>query len=370
MESTIDANVKGNHLVRRLLAWYDRHGRPHLPWRAAAGEPIDPYRVWISEIMLQQTTVATVIPYFEAFVTRWPGVHALAAAPLDDVLHAWAGLGYYARARHLHGAAAILVREHGGRFPQTVEGLRRLPGFGAYTAAAVAAIAFGARATPVDGNVVRVLARVFRIETPLPAARRAIEAVAAGLAPAERPGDFAQALMDLGATVCLPRRPRCLVCPWQGACAAHAAGIAESLPVKPAACERPRRHGVAFWAERPDGAVLFRRRPPQGLLGGLMEVPSTPWRAEPWALEDAIRESPPALSGPFVSWRPLDGAVEHVFTHFALRLSVVRAAVPAGAATPGTEGGRWIAPDAMASLALPTLMRKVVRLARGGADGA
>ena len=361
MHLETDANVKGDP-VGDLLAWYDRHGRPNLPWRAEAGSPADPYRVWISEIMLQQTTVAAVIPYFQAFVRRWPTVEALAAAPLDDVLHAWQGLGYYARARNLHAAAGAVVGEHGGRFPTSIAALRELPGFGAYTAAAVAAIAFGVRATPVDGNVVRVLARVHRIETPLPAARRAVEAVAAALAPADRPGDFAQALMDLGATLCLPRRPKCLVCPWRHACAAHAAGLAEALPVRPAARERPCRHGVAFWAERSDGAVLFRQRPAKGLLGGLMEVPSTVWRADPWPLEEAIRAAPLATLRPPIAWRPLEGCVEHVFTHFALRLSVVRALVP----TKSIADGRWVPADRFAELALPTLMRKVVRLARNG----
>jgi A/G-specific adenine glycosylase len=366
-EAAIDANVNADELVSRLLAWYDRHGRPHLPWRAAPGAAVDPYRVWISEIMLQQTTVAAVIPYFEAFVARWPDVEALAAASLDDVLHAWQGLGYYARARHLHAAAGIIVAEHGGRFPPRIEDLRRLPGFGAYTAAAVAAIAFGVRTTPVDGNVVRVLARVFRIEAPLPAARRTIDAAAAALAPARRPGDFAQALMDLGATLCLPRRPRCLACPWQGDCAAHAGGVAEALPVRKAARERPHRHGVAFWAEGPDGRVLFRRRPAHGLLGGLMEVPSTPWQADPWSHDEAVRRAPLAPFRSAITWQPLQGGVEHVFTHFALRLSVVRAIVPGTAATAVSDGERWVAPDGVAGLALPTVMHKVVRLARSAA---
>lgn len=365
MDDAIDADVNEGR-VRRLLAWYDRHGRSHLPWRSGRGVDPDPYRVWISEVMLQQTTVAAVIPYFDAFVARWPSVDALAAAPLDDVLHAWQGLGYYARARNLHAAARIIMAEHGGRFPQSVDALRRLPGFGAYTAAAVAAIAFGARTTPVDGNVVRVLARIFRIEVPLPAARRIIEAAAATLAPAGRPGDFAQALMDLGAGLCLPRRPRCLACPWQGDCAAHAAGVAEALPVRAAVRARPRRHGVAFWAEREDGSIFFRRRPAKGLLGGLMEVPSTPWRTEPWSLDEAIRRAPVAPPGPAIAWQPVGGWVEHAFTHFALRLSVVRATVPASTAAALRESGRWVAPDGIAQLALPALMHKVLRLARGG----
>lgn len=311
--------------------------------------------MWISEIMLQQTTVAAVIPYYQAFLARWPTVHALAVAPLDDVLHAWQGLGYYARARNLHAAARAVVAEWRGRFPRREDDLRTLPGVGAYTGAAIAAIAFGEPATPVDGNVVRVIARLRGIDEPLPGARRRIEAAARELTPVERPGDFAQALMDLGATVCVPRQPLCARCPWHDDCVARAGGEPEALPVKAAERERPTRHGVAFWAEREDGAVFFRRRPERGLLGGMMEVPSTDWRGTPWTTGEAIAAAP--LSG---SWQPLDGAVEHTFTHFHLVLGVVRLHAVEGAIAASLDG-LWVKPERFKDLALPTLMRKVVR---------
>lgn len=352
-------------LRRRLLAWYDK-SRRDLPWRAGAGESADPYAVWISEIMLQQTTVVTVIPYYEAFLGRWPTVEALAAAPLDDVLHAWTGLGYYARARNLHAAARAIVRDWGGRFPSTEGDLRSLPGVGAYTAAAIAAIAFGVPTTPVDGNVVRVLARLDAIDAPLPRARDAIDRRARALAPPRRAGDFAQALMDLGATICRPRQPLCLLCPWHEACAAHAEGRPETLPVRPARSSRPMRYGVAFWVESADGAVLFRRRPEKGLLGGMMEIPSTAWRSEPWPLAEAL------AAAPFVGrWEPLTGTVAHIFTHFHLVLTILRLtavdATAMGATAMGTTAGGttasapgiWVQPNGFDGLALPTLMRKI-----------
>ena len=257
-----------NRPSAQLLVWYDAAGRD-LPWRAKGSVP-DPYRVWLSEIMLQQTTVATVIPYFERFVARWPSLAALAAAPLADVLHAWQGLGYYGRAHRLHACAKELAAHHGGRFPGDEAALRALPGIGPYTAAA---IAFSRPANVVDGNVERVIARLRGIDEPLPAARRRLRALAAELAPRSRPGDYAQALMDLGATVCTPRRPLCTACPWGAACLGRAQGVAETLPKRSPRRERPTRRGVAFWAVRADGAVLLRRRPPKGLLGGMMEVP-------------------------------------------------------------------------------------------------
>ncbi|QNT69788.1 A/G-specific adenine glycosylase [Defluviicoccus vanus] len=354
------ARLSEHPLAEQLLAWYDR-ARRQLPWRAAPGMAADPYAVWISEIMLQQTTVAAVGPYFRAFLGRWPSIESLAAAPLDDVLHAWQGLGYYARARNLHAAAQAVVRDWHGRLPHLEAELRTLPGIGAYTAAAVAAIAFGERATPVDGNVVRVVARLFAIAKPLPAARRLIEAQARQLTPAQRSGDFAQAMMDLGATVCLPRQPLCRLCPWRDACLGHAGGRPEALPVRAAKPERPTRHGVAFWAERADGAVLFRRRPEKGLLGGMMEVPSTDWRAQPWELTEALVAAP--LTG---AWRLLPGAVEHTFTHFHLVLQVVKLIAPATAEASGAVG-LWVAPARFTDLALPTLMRKAVRQAQAAA---
>lgn len=349
-------------LAGRLLAWYDRHRRD-LPWRARPGESADPYRVWLSEIMLQQTTVATVKSYFADFTGRWPTVEALAAADLDAVLHAWQGLGYYARARNLHACARQVAAQHGGRFPDTEAGLAALPGVGAYTAAAVAAIAFGRPATPVDGNIARVMARFHALETPLPTVRAEAGRHAARLTPAERPGDFAQAMMDLGATVCTPRRPACPLCPWMDGCAARKAGRQEDYPRRAAKRARPLRHGVVFWTQREDGAVLVRRRPESGLLGGMAEFPSTDWREEPW------RDAEARLAAPApIPWRPLPGAVEHGFTHFSLKLTVWRGRIgPEGATALGNE--RWCRIEALDELALPTLMRKVARHAMGTVPG-
>ncbi|MSO77656.1 MAG: A/G-specific adenine glycosylase [Alphaproteobacteria bacterium] len=335
-----------------LLAWYDRHRRV-LPWRAAAGERADPYRVWLSEIMLQQTTVATVGPYYQAMVGRWPTVEALAAAELDAVLHAWQGLGYYARARNLHRCAGIVAGELGGRFPNSEVGLRALPGIGAYTAAAVAAIAFDRRATPVDGNIERVVARRFRVTTPLPAAKAELRRLAGTLTPARRAGDHAQALMDLGATVCTPRAPRCPHCPWRARCAAYKAGDAEGLPRRAAKQGRAARHAVAFWVERVDGSVLLRRRPESGLLGGMMELPSTDWTETP-PNAAAIAGAAPLKA----RWRPLPGLVRHVFTHLDLSLALRAGRVAAGTVAPA--GCIWARLDALDAHALATLTKKSV----------
>jgi A/G-specific adenine glycosylase len=331
-----------------LLAWYDRQRRL-LPWRAPPGSRPDPYRVWLSEIMLQQTTVATVGPYFDRFVARWPDISALAAAPLDDVLRLWQGLGYYARARNLHACARVLAERHGGRFPDSRAALRALPGIGAYTAAAIAAIAFDRRVAAVDGNVERVVARLHAVAAPLPAAKPRLAALAAALVPSQRPGDFAQAMMDLGATVCTPRRPRCVLCPWRSACAAGRSGRAEAFPARAERPERPQRFGVAFWLTRADGAVLLRRRPDNGLLGGMIEIPSTTWRALPWGLDEAM----PAAPAP-AEWSLLPGTVRHGFTHFRLELAVAAAT----AAAP--VDGLWSPIDRLGEHALPTLMKKVV----------
>ncbi|HLB79450.1 MAG TPA: A/G-specific adenine glycosylase [Dongiaceae bacterium] len=334
-------------LARRLLAWYDRHGRV-LPWRAPPGRAPDPYAVWLSEIMLQQTTTATVGPYFRAFLRRWPTVRALAASELDEVLHAWAGLGYYARARNLHACARAVAAA--GGFPDEEAELRLLPGIGPYTAAAVAAIAFGRPATVVDGNVERVIARLHGVAAPLPAAKPELRRLAARLTPARRPGDYAQAIMDLGATVCLPRRPRCPACPWVGPCAARAAGTAEALPARAPRTTKPKRHGVAFWTVRRDGAVLLRRRPERGLLGGMIEVPSTDWREAPWTPAEAAKVAPVAAR-----WRPLAGLVCHGFTHFDLEIALL-----VGRARAGQADGLWCPIDRMSDYALPTLTKKIV----------
>ncbi len=339
-----------------LLAWYDRHRR-RLPWRALPGEAADPYRVWLSEIMLQQTTVATVGPYFRDFLERWPDVVALAGAKLDDVLHAWQGLGYYARARNLHRCAQAVAQDRGGVFPDTEAGLRELPGIGAYTAAAIAAIAFDRRANVVDGNVERVMARLFAVADPLPGAKERLRDLAAALVPARRCGDYAQALMDLGATVCTPRKPKCVICPLLAQCRARALGIAADLPARSAKADKPTRHAVAFVALRPDGAMLLRRRDEKGMLGGMMEVPTTPWRAENWTLERAQLEAP-VKAAPRSPWRQLPGIVRHSFTHFDFEIVVAVARVSASAARAAL--GSWVSLDALSDQALPTVMKKII----------
>jgi A/G-specific adenine glycosylase len=343
-----------------LLAWYDRHRRK-LPWRALPGQKrADPYRVWLSEIMLQQTTVKAVAPYYARFLARWDDVGALAAAPLDDVLKAWAGLGYYARARNLHATARAVVERHGGKFPANVAELRALPGIGDYTAAAIAAIAYDLPATPVDGNVERVVARLYAVTTPLPAAKPEIRRLAAGLMPQLRAGDFAQAMMDLGSTLCTPKNPACALCPWNECCAAYARGEAEALPRRTPKREGALRRGAAFVARRADGMVLLRTRPAKGLLGAMTEVPTTQWLqdfAESDALEGAPRFSAPKTRKR-IAWRRVAGVVRHVFTHFPLELSVYTADVPAR--TPAPAGTRWVALTSLAGEALPSVMRKVV----------
>ncbi len=332
---------KTDAIAVALLAWYDGAAR-RLPWRAPPGSqaPVDPYRVWLSEIMLQQTTVAAVGPYFAAFTARWPDVAALAAADDAAVMAAWAGLGYYARARNLLACARIVTTDCGGQFPADEAGLRRLPGIGDYTAAAIASIAFGTRAVVVDANVERVVARLCAIETPLPSARKAIRAAANAFTPDDRAGDFAQAMMDLGATICTPGAPRCLSCPVRDGCRANALGIADSLPVKPAKPAKPHRAGWAWWIER-NGAIRLETRPPRGMLGGMRGLPGTEWRTTlPSLPSDAIDTGI---------------SVQHVFTHFTLVLRIARRpddAVP--------EGGWW-AHDDIAAAGLPTLYAKAVR---------
>lgn len=342
------------------MHWYDRHRRI-LPWRAAPGETADPYHVWLSEIMLQQTTVAAVVPYYRRFLDLFPTVQALAAAPQERVMQAWAGLGYYARARNLHACAQAVAKM--GGFPDSIDALRLLPGIGGYTAPAIGAIAFGIPAVPVDGNVERVVSRLFAIEAPLPGSRKTMALAAATLGTdplaRARPSDFAQGLFDLGATLCTPKRPACVLCPWASSCLARARGIAETLPVKTAKPVRPERHGVVFHLADAQGAVLLQRRPPEGLLGGMTEMPGTPWRDATWSDGDAL-----ALAPIQAEWHSA-GAVRHVFTHFALTLDVKRArcaVVPAGALV-----GRFLcSADALAGQALPTLMRKALAVAEAG----
>jgi A/G-specific adenine glycosylase len=333
-----------------LLSWYDRHRR-HLPWRAPPGKRADPYHVWLSEIMLQQTTVKAVGPYYIKFLARWPDVAALAAAPLNDVLKAWAGLGYYARARNLHACAVAVAGLHGGRFPDTEEGLRALPGVGGYTSAAIAAIAFDRRAVAIDGNIERVIARLSAVETELPAAKTKIRARADALLPLRRFGDFTQAMMDLGATICTPKKPACGICPWMGSCEAQARGDAETFPRKAPKVEGKLRRGASFVVRRADDFVLVRTRPSKGLLGGMTEVPSTAW-SEAFDEDDALKAAPLKAK-----WRRLPGAVEHGFTHFPLQQSVYVASVPARTKAP--EGMRWVALAELSGEALPNVFRKV-----------
>lgn len=309
--------------------------------------------------MLQQTTVAAVIPYYERFVSRFPTVQALADARLESVLSAWAGLGYYARARNLHACAKAVAAA--GGFPADLQKLQALPGIGAYTAAAVGAIAFGIPAVPVDGNVERVTARVFGIEQPMPAAKPAMRQAAERLgqqdAARARPSDFAQALFDLGARVCTPARPACRVCPWFNHCAARRLGIAAELPYRGPKKVRPVRYGVHFWLTDADGGVLLRNRPPQGLFGGMTELPGTPWRAKPWTADQALEFAPMQAD-----WRPA-GQVRHGLTHFELIIDLLAARVGAIQAE-----GFVQKLDALDQVALPSVMRKCVRMAGSAKD--
>lgn len=338
-------------LSARLLAWYDA-GHRDLPWRPAPGERGEPYRVWLSEVMLQQTTVAAVIPYYRAFLARWPSVEALAAAEDAEVMAAWAGLGYYSRARNLL-ACARAVAARGG-FPATAAELGKLPGLGPYTAAAVAAIAFGEPVAAVDGNVERVLARLYDDPTPLPAFKAKARALAQALVPADRPGDFVQATIDLGATVCRPRNPDCLLCPWRDACRARAEGSIERRPVRPEKAARPHRLGTVYWVWGERGVWLVRR-PEKGLLGGMLGLPTGEWR------EGEVR---PRLSGAWAGVT-LNRSVAHVFTHFSLDLAVVKVHIPAG--TPDDDvaaafgEGFWGSPADLGGL--PTVMQKARKLA-------
>ncbi len=336
-----------NQIAKKLLAHYDRHART-LPWRSPPGTPPpDPYRVWLSEIMLQQTTVAAATPYFRRFTERWPTVEALAAADDADLMAAWAGLGYYARARNLLAAARAVT---GKGFPDTEADLLKLPGIGGYTAAAIAAIAFGRRAVVVDANVERVVARLFAIADPLPAARPVIRAATDSITPDNRAGDFAQAMMDLGATICTVRAPACLTCPIREECAGHASGDPAAYPVKAAKKARPIRHGTIFWLERGDD-ILLVRRPDKGLLGGMRALPTGPWADAQPGLADAPVHA---------DWQPIDATVTHVFTHFELRLSLVTATSEKHCnLQPGWE---WWPRHKLIDAGLPTVFAKAARI--------
>ncbi len=334
-------------LSGKLLVWYDANARV-LPWRERPGVKADPYRVWLSEIMLQQTTVAAVKDYFIKFIRLWPTVFDLAAAETEDVMKAWAGLGYYARARNLH-ACAKAIAAAGGVFPQTLQGLQALPGIGPYTAGAIAAIAFDVSVAAVDGNVDRVVSRYYAIEEPLPSSKPRIRELAQALVPQKRAGDFAQAMMDLGATICTPKSPSCEDCPWTDDCAGRIKGIAASLPLKAIKQEVPTRYGHVYWIENTKGDVLVRTRATKGLLGGMTEFPSSDW-------VDGKRIK---FSAPFeAEWKKSTGLVEHTFTHFHLELNVWKATVD----KPVLDG-RFVKRKQLSTEALPSLMRKVAVLA-------
>ncbi|EEE38070.1 A/G-specific adenine glycosylase [Rhodobacteraceae bacterium KLH11] len=338
-----------------LLAWYDRHAR-EMPWRIgpadrAAGVLPDPYRVWLSEVMLQQTTVAAVRDYFVRFTSRWPTVDALAAAADEQVMGEWAGLGYYARARNLLKCARIVTSDHGGQFPDSYDALLQLPGIGPYTAAAIAAIAFDRPETVLDGNVERVMARLYDIHDPLPGSKPALKSKAAALTPQSRPGDYAQAVMDLGATICTPKSPACGICPLCQPCRARAAGTQADLPAKTPKKPKPTRHGHIYIAQRKDGALLLERRPEKGLLGGMLGWPGSDWSETP-------AENPPFPA----QWREIPGEVRHTFTHFHLILRLWTAELPHREAPTGLtimDKHQFRPGD------LPTVMRKAFDLWRG-----
>ena len=357
---TIPLNPMSFSHSAALLDWYDRHHRK-LPWRISpdarkAGAEVDPYRIWLSEIMLQQTTVQAVKPYFETFLDQWPDVIALSQAEEEDVLKAWAGLGYYSRARNLKKCADIVARDHGGAFPHTETELKKLPGIGDYTAAAITAIAFDEHAAVVDGNIERILSRIDRINQPISNIKPQLRLRMGQITPADRPGDFAQAMMDLGATICTPKRPACALCPLQPACQACQSGDQETYPVKPPKKAKPIRMGAAYVAVDQDGSVLLRRRPDKGLLAGMTEVPTTEWSAR----QDGHTGREEA---PFPATWQTAGTIAHVFTHFELRLSVYRADVENA---PVAVDGWWSSRHELAGEALPTVMKKVVEAALGG----
>ncbi len=352
-----DTEFDAGRIAGDLLAWYDVHARD-LPWRIgpadrAAGIRPDPYRVWLSEVMLQQTTVAAVRDYFHRFTSRWPDVTALAAAEDGEVMGEWAGLGYYARARNLLKCARFVADELDGRFPDGHAALLGLPGIGPYTAAAIAAIAFDRPETVMDGNVERVMARLHDLHTPLPAAKPELKAYAATLTPAQRPGDYAQAVMDLGATICTPKSPACGICPLRAPCRARVAGNAAQLPKKTPKKPKPTRRGILYLAQTEDGAVLLERRPDKGLLGGMLGWPGSDWN-------DAPEERPPFDA----DWQILPGEVRHTFTHFHLILTVKTAPLPDGVAP---RAGEVIPRARFRPGDLPTVMRKAYDLWRGGA---
>jgi A/G-specific adenine glycosylase len=349
--SLIESQLKPDAML--LLDWYDRHARI-LPWRTLPGKQANPYHVWLSEIMLQQTTVKTVKPYYEKFLLRWPRVEMLANADSADVMRMWAGLGYYSRARNLHACAKAIVSDFNGQFPRDEASLLKLPGVGPYTAAAISAIAFGKRAIVVDGNVERVIARLHRLAVPMPTVKGRIKELTDELTPQNRAGDFAQAMMDLGATICTPHSPTCEICPFHGACAARKAGDPLAFPFKAAKKDKPTRYGVAYVVTRQDGALLVRTREAKGLLGNMVEVPGSEWT-------DERRIKAPASEPMALRWKQHDDPVKHIFTHFPLELKVYSAVVANDAVAPADM--RWLSENAISEEAFPTLFRKVLKAA-------
>ena len=332
-----------------LLDWFDKNRR-QFPWRALPGETIDPYKIWLSEIMLQQTTTTTVKGYFDKFINRWPTFEDLAAVELDEVLQIWQGLGYYARARNLHKCAKLIVAEFNGKLPVKELALVKLPGIGSYTAAAIAAIAFDQFATPVDGNVERVMARLHRVSKPLSGAKKDLKAKAAEFTPSERSGDYAQAVMDLGATICTPKKPACALCPWSEICQAHLVGDMDMFPIRTPKKRKPTRYASVFWLLDERGKVFIRRREEKGLLGGMMEFPSSDWVVGEWQEQEALNHAPVA-----VDWQILAGTIKHTFTHFHLELRVLKGLQEDGAMVKGV----WCEIEKLENYALPTVMKKV-----------
>ncbi|MEQ1756398.1 MAG: A/G-specific adenine glycosylase [Micropepsaceae bacterium] len=352
-------NQSNRTLIRRLLAWYDVNQR-RLPWRALPGKTQSPYRVWLSEIMLQQTTVPTVIPYYLKFMKRWPDFQALAAAPVEDVMSAWAGLGYYSRARNLHACAKVVAEKFAGRMPSDEVALKSLPGIGPYTAAAIASIAFGKQAAPVDGNIERVLSRLRCVTEPFPRSKPLLKSLAEELAPPKRSGDFAQAMMDLGSDICTPKSPSCTKCPWESACEAKAKGIAENIPARQPRRPRPLKRAAAFVLITAANEVFLRRRPTKGLLAGMHETPTSPF-------EMNFPADPVSFAPVKASYLKLDERVLHTFTHFDLELDVYVADIEQRQAQ--TLDGEWAPLSRLEEFALPSLFLKVVRTAQRAKPG-
>lgn len=343
-------------LSTQLLRWYDKNRRV-MPWRSLPGVAPNPYHVWLSEVMLQQTTVATVGPYFQKFIKRWPELKDLARASLEDIMKMWAGLGYYRRARFLYECAQEIILNHKGRFPQSVDQLQKLPGLGPYTAAAIASIAYNQRANVVDGNVERVICRLFALRKPLAEIKPILKDCAAQLLPSSRYGDYAQALMDLGATICTPQRPKCELCPWKGSCQAYALKMTSDLPRRSKKKTKPVRRAIAFVLWGQNDTIYLQQRDMKGLLGGMMEVPSSPWKVGPMPDLPEVMDAAP-LEG---KWSMKSGFVRHVFSHFELQVAVAVGATRKRLIK--SPHARWVARKDLDKQALPSLIRKIIQYA-------